>query len=84
MHINLSIFDRNISENKYGKNEGSYLSCVTNSEFYFSVTKLCNHIYSPKSLDHLFGHRNKLRASIRKLPMAIKKNVFNKHHLKIK
>ena len=29
-------FDRNISENKYGKkNEGSYLSCVTNGEFYF-------------------------------------------------
>ena len=30
-------FDRNISENKEGKtNEGSYLSCVMNSEFYFS------------------------------------------------
>ena len=30
-------FDRNISENKDGKkNEGSYLSCVTNGEFYFS------------------------------------------------
>ena len=30
-------FDRNISENKYGKkSEGSYLSCVTNREFYFS------------------------------------------------
>ena len=29
-------FDRNISENKFGKkNEGSYLSCVTNGEFYF-------------------------------------------------
>ena len=29
-------FDRNISENKYGKkNEGSYLSCVKNGEFYF-------------------------------------------------
>jgi hypothetical protein len=32
-------FDSNISENKYGKkNEGSYLSCVTNGEFYFSLT----------------------------------------------
>ena len=31
-------FDRNISENKNGKkNEGSYLSCVTNGEFYFSI-----------------------------------------------
>ena len=30
-------FDRNISENKDGKkNEGSYLSCVTNGEFYYS------------------------------------------------
>ena len=29
-------FDRNISENKDGKKiEGSYLSCVSNSEFYF-------------------------------------------------
>ena len=29
-------FDRNISENKDGKkNEGSYLSCVANGEFYF-------------------------------------------------
>ena len=29
-------FDRNISENKNSKiNEGSYLSCVTNGEFYF-------------------------------------------------
>ena len=29
-------FDRNISENKDGKkNEGSYLPCVTNNEFYF-------------------------------------------------
>ena len=29
-------FDRNISENKDGKkNEGSYLSCVMNVEFYF-------------------------------------------------
>ena len=55
------------------KTEGSDLSCVTNGEFYISVTKLCNQIYSPKSSDHLFGHRNKLRASIRKLPMAIKK-----------
>ena len=30
-------FDRNISEYKYGKkSEGSYLSCVTNGEFYFN------------------------------------------------
>ena len=30
-------FDRNISENKVGKNnEGSYLSCVMNCELYFS------------------------------------------------
>ena len=30
-------FDRNISEHKDSKtNEGSYLSCVTNVEFYFS------------------------------------------------
>ena len=30
-------FDRNNNENKYGKeNEGDYLSCVTNSVFYFS------------------------------------------------
>ena len=29
-------FDRNISQNKDGKkNEGSYLSCVRNGEFYF-------------------------------------------------
>jgi len=28
-------FYRNISENKYGS-EGSYLSCVTKGEFYFS------------------------------------------------
>ena len=29
-------FYRNIGENKDGKkNEGSYLSCVTNGEFYF-------------------------------------------------
>ena len=32
-------FDRNISENKDGKKkEGSYLSCVTNDEFYFTST----------------------------------------------
>ena len=32
-------FSRKISENKDGKkNEGSYLSCVTNDEFYFSMT----------------------------------------------
>ena len=31
-----SVFDTNISENKDGKKtEGSYLSCVTNREFYF-------------------------------------------------
>ena len=30
-------FDSNISENKDGKkSEGSYLSCVTNGEFYFN------------------------------------------------
>ena len=30
-------FDTNISENKDGKkNEGSYLSCVTNGEFNFN------------------------------------------------
>ena len=30
-------FDRNISENKYGKkSEGSYLSCVSIYELYFS------------------------------------------------
>ena len=31
-------FDRNICENKDGKtNKGSYWSCVTNSEFHFSI-----------------------------------------------
>ena len=31
-------FDRNISENKQGKqNENSYLSCVRNGEFYFDT-----------------------------------------------
>ena len=35
-------FDRNISENKDGKeNEGSYLSCVTNGEFYFRKVRDC-------------------------------------------
>ena len=33
-------FDTNISENKDGKkNEGSYLSCVTNGEFYFNFQR---------------------------------------------
>ena len=32
-------FERNISENKDGKkNEGSYLSCVRNGEFYFNAS----------------------------------------------
>ena len=36
-------FGRNISENEDGKkNEGSYLSCVTNGEFYFSWKNVQN------------------------------------------
>ena len=36
MYVRTYLDDR-ICENKYGKiNEGIYLSCVTNSEFYFS------------------------------------------------
>ena len=36
-------FDWNISENEDGKkNEGSYLSCVTNGEFYFSWKNVQN------------------------------------------
>ena len=35
---NLMCFEKNVSENKDGKtNEDSYLSCVTNGEFYFTV-----------------------------------------------
>ena len=34
-------YDRNISENKDGKkSQGSYLSCVTNGEFYFSKKRM--------------------------------------------
>ena len=39
-------FDRNISENEDGKkNEGSYLPCVTNGEFYFRNKKTINYTY---------------------------------------
>ena len=51
-------FDKNISENKDGKkNEGSYLSCVTNGEFHFRATTF--YLLSPLSLEGL-GSLNSL------------------------
>ena len=42
-------FNRNISENKYGKkSEGSYLSCVTNSEFYLSSKTTLHYAFTGK------------------------------------
>ena len=44
-------FDRNICENKYGKkSDGSYLSWVTNGEFYLKGGYPLDRFYRPRPL----------------------------------
>ena len=62
-----NVFDRNISENKDGKkNEGSYLCCVTNGEFYFSLQivvhgKIKSHVKSLDGIVVLFVEEKSLQ-----------------------